>query len=95
MIQLKKRENERLLGATIDGTGTWNIMIRDGEDSVIKQVTTRLNGLKKIAQNADFKTRLSVANGIIQSKLQYLLPLWLGATTGPRQNFLMNVVGCQ
>ena len=54
-------------------------MLRDGETSVLKQVTTRLNGLKKIAANADFRTKLSVATGIIQSKLQYLMPLWIGA----------------
>ena len=54
-------------------------MLRDGKDSVVKQITTRLNGLKKIAVNASFKTRLMVATGIIQSKLQYLMPLWIGA----------------
>ena len=54
-------------------------MLRDGENSVMKQVITRINGLKKIASNADFKTRRSVATGIVQSKLQYLMPLWIGA----------------
>ena len=54
-------------------------MLRDGEQSVIKQVTTRINGLKKISRNADFRTRLTVATGIVQSKLQYLMPLWIGA----------------
>ena len=69
---IKPSENEKLLGAIIDGTGGWKEMLRDGKESVLKQVTSRLNGLKKIAVNADFKTRLMVATGIIQSKLQYL-----------------------
>ena len=55
------------------------MMLRDGENSVKKQVITRINGLKKIALNADFKTHRSVATGIVQSKLQYLMPLWIGA----------------
>ena len=50
-------ENEKLLGAIIDGTGGWKEMLRDGKESVMKQVTTRVNELKKIALNADFKTR--------------------------------------
>ena len=54
-------------------------MHKDGEHSVTKQVTTRINGLKKITRIADFKTRLNVATGIVQSKLQYLMPLWIGA----------------
>ena len=55
------------------------MMLRDGEQSIIRQITTRINGLKKISPNADFRTRLSVATGIVQSKLQYLMPLWMGA----------------
>ena len=76
---IKQSNSEKLLGATIDQSGGWRVMLRDGDASVLKQVTSRLNGLKKIAANADFKTKLAVANGIIQSKLQYLMPLWIGA----------------
>ena len=63
----------------IDKTGGWRTMLRDGEQSVMKQIVTRINGLKKIAKNADFQTKLAVANGIVQSKIQYLMPLWMGA----------------
>ena len=34
--------------------------------------------MKKL-KNADFKTKLSVSTGLIQSKIQYLLPLYGGA----------------
>ena len=66
------------------------MMIRDGENSVTKQVITRINGLKKIAANADFKTRLAVATGIVQSKLQYLMPLFIGAP-----DYLINALQVQ
>ena len=76
---IDQSQSEKLLGSFIDQSGGWRLMLRDGEASVLKQVTTRLNGLKKIAANADFRTKLTVATGIIQSKLQYLMPLWIGA----------------
>ena len=35
--------------------------------------------MKKLS-NADFKTKISVLNGLIQSRIQYLLPLYGGAS---------------
>ena len=37
---------------------------------------SQINPLKKICHHADFKTKKIVANVIIQSKLQYMLPLF-------------------
>ena len=45
----------------------------------MKQLTSRINGLKKIASNSTFNTRLMVANGVIMSKLVYLITVWGGA----------------
>ena len=53
-------------------------MISNGKGSIVGQLSGRLNGLKKLKQ-ADFKSKLQVATGIIQSKIQYLLPLFGGA----------------
>ena len=55
-----------------------NEMIKNNKSSIVKQLAGRLNGLKKLNQG-DFKTKLTVATGIIQSKIQYLLPLYGGA----------------
>ena len=57
----------------------WNTHIRDGQNSLIKQLTGRINGLKRIARNSTFETRRMVANGIVLSKLVYLIHLWGGA----------------
>jgi hypothetical protein len=73
---IKQSESELLLGATVHHSGTWKEMIRDGKASMQTQLRNRINALKKICQNADFKTRKMVAGGLIQSKLQYLLPLF-------------------
>ena len=47
--------------------------------SVMKQLTGRINGLKKIARNATYNTRLMVANGVVMSKVMYLITVWGGA----------------
>ena len=71
--------NEKLLGAVISQDLKWNAHIRDGKDSLMKQLTSRINGLKKVARNSSFNTRKMVTNGIVLSKLVYLINLWGGA----------------
>ena len=68
--------SELLLGATVHYSGNWGTMMRDGKASLQAQLRNRVNALKKICQYADLKTRKSVASGLIQSKLQYMLPLF-------------------
>ena len=45
----------------------------------MKQLTSRTNGLKKVARNATFNTRLMVANDVFMSKVMYLMTVWGGA----------------
>ena len=71
---IKQSVSEKLLGGIIHNSGRWNEMTR----SIVSQLSGRLNGLKKL-KNGDFKSKLTVATGIIQSKIQYLLPLYGGA----------------
>ena len=46
--------------------------------------------MKKLCRNASFKTRLLVANGVVMSKLTYLIILWGGA-----QQYLLNALQVQ
>ena len=55
---------------------SWNHHVRDAEGSVLKQLITRVNGLRKLTHRASFKTKLMIANGIIISKLTYGLAMW-------------------
>ena len=73
---IRASEQETLLGGVIHQSGNWRMFIRDGKGSIIKQISTRIGALKIIRKNADFKTRLMVANGLVQAKLTYLLPLF-------------------
>ena len=87
---IKPTESEKLLGGHLHQTMQWNHHIRDHSKSIVKQLTTRINGLKRIAKNATFKTRLLVANGAVMSKLVYLISVWGGA-----QQYLLKVLQVQ
>ena len=86
---IKQTESEKLLGGVIHNSGRWNEMVKNGKSSILSQLSSRLNGMKKLTQ-ADFKTKLAVATGIIQSKIQYLLPMYGGAP-----DYLLNSIQVQ
>ena len=48
---------------------------------MVHQLNLRNNALKRVCANATFQTRLILANGIIHSKLVYLINVWGGAQT--------------
>ena len=81
---------EKLLGAQIHQSLKWNQHISDGKSSLLKQLTSRNNGLKKISKNAKFNIRSMVANGAVHSKLVYLITLWGGA-----QQYLLKALQVQ
>jgi hypothetical protein len=87
---IKPTETEKLLGGQVHQSLKWNQHLADGKSSIIKQLTSRNNGLKKISKNAKFNTRLMVANGAVQSKLVYLITLWGGA-----QQYLLKALQIQ
>ena len=76
---IKPTVTEKLLGGHIHQSLKWNHHLSDHESSMMNQLTSRINGLKKISANATFNTRLMVANGVVMSKLVYLITVWGGA----------------
>ena len=82
---IKPSVTEKLLGGHIHQSLLWNHHISDHRNSLISQLSSRINGLKKIASTATFNTKLMVANGVIMSKLVYLITVWGGA-----QKYLVN-----
>ena len=87
---IRPTETEKLLGGEIHQSLKWNQHLADSKSSLTKQLRSRNNGLKKISRNAQFSTRLMVANGAVQSKLVYLITLWGGA-----QQYLLNALQVQ
>ena len=74
-------ETEKLLGCHIHQSLKWKEHVQTNNQSLIRQLTSRLNALRKLAINAPFKTRLMAANSVFISVLTYLIPLW-GASEG-------------
>ena len=66
---IKPSVTEKLLGGHIHESLQWNHHLSDHKNSLISQLTSRINGLKKVASTATFQTKLMVANGVIMSKL--------------------------
>ena len=62
-------ESEKLLGGQLHQSLEWNNHLCDHESSLVRQLTTRINGLKKISANATFNTRLMVHHGVLMSKM--------------------------
>ena len=54
----------------------WTEHLQDNEQTLVRQLTSRINGLVKVSSLASFSTKLMVANGIFVSKLCYLIQLW-------------------
>ena len=75
---IKPSSTEKLLGCQISEDLKWKEHILLGEQSLVKQLTSRVNGLCLISDKATKQTRLMVANGIVMSKLSYLIQLWGG-----------------
>ena len=72
---------EKLLGGHVSQDLKWKHHILASEDSLVKQLTSRVNGLAMMSPRASLETRLMVANGIVMSKLCYLIQLWGGCET--------------
>ena len=87
---IKPSESEKLLGGQLHQSLHWKLHVRDHKGSLINQLGSRLNGLKKVCVNASFDTKLMVANGVVMSKLTYLITLWGGA-----QEYLLSAVQVQ
>ena len=79
-----------MLGAHLHQSLQWNYHISGSNKSLVRQLTSRTNGLKKIAAGATFNTRLMLANGVFMSKLMYLITVWGGA-----QQYLLKTLQIQ
>ena len=67
--EIKPIQYEKLLGIFIQDDLKWSEYIQNNDNSLLKQLNSRLSALKLMSQVASFKTRLMIANGIFCSKL--------------------------
>ena len=78
---------ENLLGAVICEDMKWKEHLLSSDRSLVLQLTSRVNGLSKVASRAPMATRLMIANGIFMSKLVYLIQLW-----GNSEKYLLKAI---
>ena len=62
----------------------WSDYILHDENSLLRILSNRVNGLKKVCYAASFKQRKTVADGIFMSKLIYMIQVWGGC-----ENYLL------
>ena len=70
--------SNRLLEAVVSQDLQWKEHLMYDKNSLIKQLNRRINGLSLISKRSNFQTRLSVAEGIVLSKIIYLIQVWGG-----------------
>ena len=73
---MEPSDSERLLGLQVSGHLTWNEHICNGDKSLAKALSVRINGLWKVCVRADIKTRKMLAIEIVHSKLVYMIQLY-------------------
>ena len=74
------QDHKKILGCQISSNFTWNQHLKDNEFSVHRQLTSRINALKKISYSASFQNRKMIANGIVISRIIYVIQLWSGTS---------------
>ena len=84
---VQQSSDEKLLGGTVSNDLKWKKHLLFSDQSVVKQLATRLSGLAMISRRSDFKSRLMIANGIFMSKICYLIQVWGGC-----ENYLLDVL---
>ena len=80
-------KTEKLVGIHLSNTLKWKEHILDNQSSLIKQLNSRVNGLSLVSKSAPFKSRLLLANGLVNSKICNLIQVWGGAA-----DFLLRAV---
>ena len=75
---INTKDSCRLLGANLNADMNWKHHLELGEKPVLPGVRAQIGILKHISKFMPKKTRLLLANGLIISKILYLIPMWGG-----------------
>ena len=70
----------RLLGANLNADMSWSHHIDKGEKALLPTLRMKLGAITHIARNLPTKSRLLLVNGLIMSRVIYLIQMWGGLT---------------
>ena len=76
---LETKNHTRLLVGNIGNYLSWKSHLEDGEKAVLPKLRKQLGALNMIADNIPRKSRLNLANGLLLSRIGYLIQVWGGA----------------
>ena len=82
---IEPSRSEKLLGGIIGQNLKFTDHIQNDKEALLKVLNKRLFALRKLAYLTSFKSRKMIANGLIMSKMLYLIPLWAGT-----EKYLLN-----
>ena len=74
------KESCRLLGANLNLDMTWKHHLELGDRAILPVIRSQMGALKHLAHFMPRKSRLLLANGLVLSKLIYLIPMWGGVS---------------
>ena len=77
---IEPSRTEMLLGCWLHEDMKFGEHLQANKDSLLSSLNKRIGALKLIARVANFKTRKMIADGILMSKLIYLIELWGGSS---------------
>ena len=75
---VKASKNAKCLGGDLQNSLQWQSMMETGKDAIIPNLRKKLGNLKYLANNIPRKCKILLINGMIQGKINYLLPLYGG-----------------
>ena len=75
---IEPKESIRLLGANFNKDCTWRHHLDVGEKALLPALRSSIGVLAHIGKNIPKKSKLLFANGLIMSKIVYLIPMWGG-----------------
>ena len=70
------RPEHRILGINIKRDLTWGNNLKFGEKGIIPTLRKKLGTLWLVSKYLDTKARLKLANGLIMSKIIYMIQVW-------------------
>ena len=78
ILTIRPGTSLRILGGNFHRNLSWTAHLEVGENALLPALRKRLGALKHLSKEIPKKCRLILANGLIMSKIVYLLPLWGG-----------------
>ena len=74
----------RILGLNVQANLTWTSHLESGLKPLLPSLRRNIGALKNLSKLVPFSSRNTIARGLIQSRLSYLLCVW-GGNTKPNQ----------